>query len=558
MINRLNFKVLAISILFFVSAFSIEAQNLETKLDRIIQKNYQPEKPGAAALVTKDGEVIYRKAFGEANLELDVSMKPEMVFEIGSMTKQFTAVAILMLEEQGEISLQDDITKYIENYPTHGHEITIYHLLTHTSGIKSYTSMKEWQDKWRKDFKPKEMIDLFKNEPMNFAPGEKFSYNNSAFFMLGYIIKKVSGMPYPEFLEKKIFQPLGMDNSYYGSHRKIIKNRADGYQKKSGDFVNEEFLSLTQPGAAGSIMSTVDDMWKWQQAIKNNRLIKRETLEKAFTEYTLNNGEPINYGYGWFLKEINGSPTIEHGGGIFGYTSNGIYLPKEEVYVVMLTNRDDISPQKTSTKLAAEVIGKPYPDKEDAIEVKNSFLESLTGVYEFKDGKTRYITHKDGQLHSQLKGSKKIALFPVSKSRFHFEDSFSRYEFTKEKEGTVKVVFHNRAGNTKGQKSDKPLPKKKKEINVKPEILKDYVGVYELQPGFNITITYNKGQLISQATGQPEVKIYPESKKRFFLKKVDAEIEFLRNNKGEVSSLMLYQAGRELKGKKTSEGNSSY
>ena len=551
MIDRLNFKVLAITILFFASGFSIEAQNIETRLDRIIQQNYQSEKPGAAALVAKDREIIYRKAFGEANLELDVAMKPEMVFEIGSMTKQFTAMAILMLEEQGEISLQDDITKYIEDYPTHGHEITIHHLLIHTSGIKSYTSMKEWQGKWRKDFKPKEMIDFFKNEPMNFAPGEKFSYNNSAYFMLGYIIKQVSGMPYPEFLEKNIFQPLGMANSYYGSHRKIIKNRAAGYQKKSGDFVNEEFLSLTQPGAAGSIMTTVDDMWKWQQAINNNRLIKRETLEKAFTEYTLNNGEPINYGYGWFLKEIKGSPTIEHGGGIFGYTSNGIYLPEEEVYVVMLSNRDDFSPQKTSTKIAAEVIGKPYPGKEDAIEVKDSFLKSLTGVYEFEDGKTRYITYKDGRLHSQLKGSAEFPLFPVSKYRFHFEDSFSRYDFTKAKDGTVNVVMHQRDGKTKGHRSDKPLPEEENEVNVKPDILKDYVGVYELQPGFNITITYNEGQLISQATGQSKIKIYPKSKTRFFLKKVDAEIEFIRNEQDQVQSLILYQGGREMKGKRT-------
>ncbi|MCF8231174.1 MAG: DUF3471 domain-containing protein [Bacteroidales bacterium] len=250
------------------------------------------------------------------------------------------------------------------------------------------------------------------------------------------------------------------------------------------------------------------------------------------------------------MKEINGSPTIEHGGGIFGFTSNGIYLPEENVYIVMLTNRDDFSPQKISTKLAAEVIDKPYPDKNDAIEVKDSFLKSLTGVYEFEDGKTRYITYKDGQLHSQLKGSKEYPLFPVSKSRFHFEDTFSRYTFTKEKDGTINTVIHKRGGKTKGHKTDKPLPAKKKEVNVKPEVLKDYVGVYELQPGFNITITYEDGQLISQATGQSKVKIYPKSKTRFFLKKVDAEIEFIRNEQDKVQSLMLYQAGREIKGNK--------
>lgn len=258
--------------------------------DEMISSQYKADEPGAAVLLCKDGQTIYRKGFGMANLELGVKMQPEMVFEIGSMTKKFTAVAILMLQEQGKLSTSDDITRFIPDYPTQGHNITIHHLLIHTSGIKSYTSMTEWMPLWRKDLKPMEIIDIFKDQPMDFAPGEKFLYNNSGYILLGYIIEKASGMPYEDFIEQNIFKPLKMDNTYYGSHLRIIPGRAYGYQKGENGFVNAEYLSLTQPYAAGSIMSNVDDLLKWQVAIDNGVLLKAETMDLAFTDHPLNNG----------------------------------------------------------------------------------------------------------------------------------------------------------------------------------------------------------------------------------------------------------------------------
>ena len=181
------------------------SQNQEKKFDEVLNEQNFKDSPGFAALVAKNNKIIYRKAFGYANLELDVPMTPENIFRIGSITKQFTACAILKLEEEGKLSLQDDITKFIDDYPTHGYTITIEHLLTHTSGIKSYTSMRSWDNEMRKkDFTPEEMIDFFKNEPMDFAPGEEFRYNNSAYFMLGYIIEKASGKTYEEYLKDKV------------------------------------------------------------------------------------------------------------------------------------------------------------------------------------------------------------------------------------------------------------------------------------------------------------------------------------------------------------------
>jgi CubicO group peptidase (beta-lactamase class C family) len=540
-----------ISILLFLitwASSTVSPQNFNKEFDKIIESGYKSGEPGATVLVAKGGKVLYRKAFGMANMELDVAMKPEMVFEIGSMTKQFTAVSILMLMEQGKLSLTDNVTKFIPDYPTHGHKITIHHLLTHTSGIKSYTGMQEWAPLWRKDLTPSEMIDVFKNQPMDFAPGEKYLYNNSAYFMLGYIIEKASGQTYQQFLEENIFKPLQMNNSYYGSHKQIIRNRAAGYQNQNG-FNNAEFLSLTQPYAAGSIMSNVDDLLKWQLAVRDNKLIKKETIQLAFTDYKTNDGKPIHYGYGWFMNEINGSATIEHGGGIFGYTTNGIWLPKEDLYVVMLTNRDDIGPGDISTRLAAIAIGKPYPDAAKGIAIKSESVKNLAGVYEFEDGSIRSIIYEDGVLYSQRQGSSRFKLIPVAENKFAYENSFSTIEFTNTSGGEGVAMFKSRIDEVKGIKTDKVI-KEKEALVLAPEQMQPFVGEYEIQPGFSLLVTLENGHLMTQATGQEKFEIFPESPVKFFLKVVDAQLEFQRNADGKVDSLILYQGGAEIKAKK--------
>jgi len=537
-----------ILLLLFFASISAAGQNLTAKLDALMVRQFKPNEPGGVALVAKAGKPIYRKAFGMANMELNVPMKPENVFEIGSITKQFTAVSILLLEEEGKLSVKDPVTKWIENYPMHGYTITIHHLLTHTSGIKSYTSLEKWTKVWRQDMKPMEMIDLFKNEPMDFAPGEKWAYNNSAYFMLGYIIEKASGMTYPEFLDKRIFQPLGLKNTYYGSMSRIIPNRASGYQK-SDQVVNAEYLSLTQPYAAGSIMSTVDDLLTWNTAVHAGKIVKKETLQKAFVDPTLNNGKQTHYGYGWGLDDVNGSLTYEHSGGIFGYLTNAIYLPKEDAFVAVFTNCNCQVPSDVSTRMAAEAIGKPYPEPPAGLKVDNAHLKTLTGVYDFEEGVTRFITLDDGQLFSQREGGSKFKLLPRDKTTFLFENSLSSFEFVADKSGGMELVYRDRINVSRGKKTDKPLPTRV-ETTVSTETLNTYAGVYELQPGFNLTLTVENDQLMSQATGQQKFPLFAESETKFFLKVVDAQVEFIKGTDGKVNSLVLYQGGRKMEGKR--------
>ncbi len=527
------------------TAQSKDDKQLTAAIDKLLSEQFKTNETGGAALVARNGEIVYKKAFGMANLELNIPMQADNVFRIGSITKQFTAVAILQLMEQGKLSLQDDIMKFIPDYPRDGHKITIEHLLTHTSGIKSYTSMKDFGDIMRKDMKPEELINHFKNQPMDFAPGTKWRYNNSGYFLLGYIIEKVSGKTYPQYLGDVFFKPLGMTNSYYGSDSKIIKNRASAYGKTDKGFENAEPLSMTLPYSAGSIQSTVEDLFKWHQAVHAYKLVKKESLDKAFTAYKLTDGKATTYGYGWAFGNIQGSETIEHGGGINGFLTMGIYLPKEDVFVAVFSNCGCNSPDEVSSKIAALTIGKPYEYKE--IKMDNALLESYTGVYE-KDGsdELRIISFTDNQLYSQRGRNTKFKVKPYQKDMFFFENAVTTLEFSKNgAEKIDKLIVKGRQGNETWNKTNKPIPTIV-EIQVADNILEKYVGDYELASNFILSITKEKNQLFAQATGQGKNELFAETETKFFLKVVAAQIEFFKDDAGKVTKLVLNQGGAKM------------
>ncbi len=330
----------------------VAAQNLESKIDSLLLNVFNDKNgPGGEFIVAKAGKPIYQKSFGKANLELDVNLTSENIFQIGSMTKQFTAISVLILEEKGKLNVNDPVSKYITDYPM-GDKITLHHLLTHTSGIKDFTKMKSLWGIAQKEMTPKMIVDFFKNEPIDFLPGEMFDYNNSGYVLLGYIIEIVSGETYEDFVQKNIFDKAGMTKSYYNSDRKIIPKRAYGYQKKENGYVNKTQISFSIPFSSGSLMSTVNDMLKWQNALNKNLLVNSKTSEKAFTKYKLNNGEKFNYGYGWHLKNMNNTLTRQHGGSIFGFKSMGVYIPSDDIYVISLSNCDCNSPTQVTKDIA--------------------------------------------------------------------------------------------------------------------------------------------------------------------------------------------------------------
>ena len=552
--KTLNLFLLLVLLGFGAAAQRSASRNVQLSraLDTLIEQQYPSDEPGGVALVAKGDEVLYEKAFGMANLELEVPMQTNMVFRIGSVTKQFTAVAILQLMEEGKLSLQDDITKFIPNYPTHGHTITVHQLLNHTSGIMSYTDNPEIfnLEAMRKPLDPEELLELFKYQPMNFAPGERFLYNNSGYILLGYIIEKVSGESYAEYVRTHLFEPAGMEHSLYGDDKKVLKNRAYGYQPYEDGFVNADFLDMSLPYAAGSLMSTARDLFKWNQALKSGKILKPETLELAYQEGVLNDGSTIDYGYGWSLGEFKGTRMISHGGGINGYVCYELWLPQEDLNVVVLLNSTGKSPETLALKVAAHAIGMPFPEKEIPLEV--SALEEYSGVYEGDDEVRRAIFVEDGKLFSQRTDGNPFRIIPFEKDKFYYENSLTTIEFQRDRNGKVtSALFMTAIGEPEPLTlTDLPLPEKPEEVQLPVEILQRYPGQYELAPGFILTVTLEEGKLMAQATGQSKFEIFARSETLFFPKVVAATIEFLLGEDGKANALILRQAGQEMRAPK--------
>ncbi len=443
------------SLLFsvFIVTFSY-SQNLESKINDMLNNEYSNRGTGCVALVSKGGNIIYYNAFGLADLELNTPMTKDMVFEIGSLTKQFTAVAILMLNEQGKLNLNDDIRKYIPDYSTQENTITIHHLLNHTSGIKNYVTLKDWFPQIRKDFTPETFIDLFKNEPLNFSPGEKWEYNNSGYYLLGYVIEKVSGQSYKDFIESKIFKPIKMNNSSYGNRSEIIKNRPSGYSKPNNTFINAPYLSFTHLYSAGALMSTAEDLFKWNKALVTNKLITNESKKLIFTNTTLNDNSKTNYSYGWAINKINNSNTIEHSGGTLGYATYATYLQEEDIFVTVLSNCDCKEPRVVTTKIAAICIDKPMPSSESAITLTLSDLNKLVGTYTFEDNSTRIITLKGNQLFFNFPDGNKSKLFSLDGITFWIDGTTENLTFMESATG-MDCLFKNRIYESKGSRQDK-------------------------------------------------------------------------------------------------------
>jgi CubicO group peptidase (beta-lactamase class C family) len=539
-------KLILVFGFFFSFGFAQQdVKKLNAAFDKVIVQDLGANETGITVLVSQKGQVIYKKGFGKANLELNVSMQPDQVFRIGSITKQFTAIAILQLAEQGKLDLQDNITRFIPDYPTQGYTITIEHLLTHTSGISSFTGMNDYLERMTLDLAPEEVIDHFKNQPMKFAPGTKWEYSNSGYFLLGYIIEKITGKSYADYLEEHFFKPIGMTSSVCGNDTRLIKKRAGTYRMGKNGIENALPLSMTQPFSAGSIQSTVEDLYKWNLAVQSGKLVKKENLEKAFANHKLTDGTLTDYGYGWQLGYIQDSPSIEHGGAINGSSTMAIYLPKEDVYVAIFSNCECYQPGDLAAKLAAIAIGKPYAYKE--ITLQDSVLQEYTGVYENEKGEERLLTVSGNKLYSQRGRNPKFVIKASQADRFFFEDALVTIEFVRNSGNTIeKLVLQGRKGKEVWSRTNKRSLTTTVEIKVDEKILDTYVGEYALAPGFTFVVTREGGRLFVQATGQERFEIFAEEQHKFFTKVNDAQFEFVTDALGNVSKVLLSQNGKKM------------
>lgn len=441
------FIVNTLLFLFLFSALCV-AQDIESKVDEYIEAHIKMGNFNGSILIAKGEKVLVCKGYGMANIEHDVLNTPKTKFRLGSVTKQFTAMAIMQLQEKGLLSVNDPLTKFIPDYPN-GDKITIHHLLTHTSGIPNITDLPDLQKIKTIRSNVEKTIELFKKRPLEFTPGERYKYSNSGYVLLGYIVEKVSGKSYEDYLKENIFAPLNMRNSGYDHHSTIIKDRAAGYSPGENGLLNAEYIDMSIPHGGGALYSTVEDMHRWDRALYTEKLVKKISLNKMFTPFK------NNYGYGWRIAKEFNRKCIRHAGGIEGFKTQISRYIEDNACIIVLSNFVHARVKDISRDLAAILFGEKYE-----------------------------------------------------------------------------------------------IPSERKIGKVDPGIYNAIVGIYEFEPDNILNITKDNNRLFVAPPGQPKLEIFPESDTKFFLKALDAEITFIKNEKGEVTKLIFHIGGKDMPAKK--------
>ncbi|MBL0745863.1 serine hydrolase [Chryseolinea lacunae] len=553
-------------ILFLIAlSVSLNAQPLSTQdqhvVDSIMNANYKPDEPGAVLLIAKAGKPIYRKAFGLSNLEFNVPNKPENIFRIASMTKQFTAVCVLQLAQRGKLNLQDDIKKYLPDYNSHGRRITIEHLLSHTSGIPDFAEKKDFPAQMVLTQSPGELMNFFMNDSLTFEPGTNWGYSNSGYVVAGLIVEKVSGLPLNEYIRENIFAPLDMNHSAIGNYDSLVRNASYGYiNAASGKYMPILYMSWSWPYAAGNIISNVDDLLKWDNALYTEKILKKEWTEKAWRSVVLPDGQNANYGFGWTSNNYKGIQFIDHAGGMAGFSSDAIRIPSKQLYMVILSNKP-IWTVPVLSSIALQLIHAP---RQPINHLTQKALNDYTGVYAISQsfyakapGETlyQYFTVRDDTLFAQSPGYPKSVLVNVGKDLFAWAWWKNSYcEFRRDKKGKViSAEFYNEPVQTGPRnvqkKTDLPLPKAKQAVTLAAAKLALFSGKYDFTGGLVLSITTEGDRIYFQMPGQQKEEFFAENETNLFSKATDSTIEFTED-KGKISGMVFKVQGTQYPGKK--------
>jgi CubicO group peptidase (beta-lactamase class C family) len=408
-------------------------QHIRGKLDSYITSFAEQDKFSGSVLVANDKEVLLSKGYGMANYELDIPATSQTKFRVASITKQFTAMAIMQLQEQGLLSVEDKLSKYILDYPN-ADKITIHHLLTHRSGIPNPCRSSNFKEEKIKPHTLEQIIELFKNEPLDFQPGEQFKYSNSGYVLLSYIIEKTSGKKYDLFLKESIFDVIDMNDSGYDTAYTIIKNRASGYRFRGNELINADYVDMTFVSGAGGLYSTVEDLHKWDRALYTEKLVSKNSLMSIFTPYYA-----TETGYGWWIYKFYGRNVVSHNGGIDGFSSVIHRYPDDKICIIILGNREEIDRYRIAKGLAAIIFGEEYqlPVKRFAITVDPSIYDKYVGKYKFDDDVIMNIVKAKDRLFAEVDGHSNIELLPETENRFFQKMTEVQVSFLKDEYGKI-------------------------------------------------------------------------------------------------------------------------
>lgn len=425
-----------LTILFLlITLFGNAQKNYSSLLDNYMKAQANLNDFSGAALIAKDNKIIYQKAFGAANKEWNVPNTLQTKFRIGSLTKQFTAAAVLQLAEAGKLNLDDRLSKYFPDFPK-GDSVTIHMLLNHTSGIKSYTNMPKYISVATLPYSKDSVIAFFKNEPYEFSPGTKYNYNNSGYFLLGYIVEKVSGQSYSDFVSGNVIKKAGLQNTLVDRLDSILSNRAQGYSRTSSGWRNAPFIAMEFPYSAGALVSTLEDMHAWNKALYNGKIVSPAMLTKMTTPY-LN-----KYGYALHIDSLDNHKRIGHGGAIPGFLSQDDYFPTDNIHIIVLSNNSSPS-TNIANALAAILFDKNVilPYKHLPVNINSKDLEKFVGNYRGAINNKYEVVLNDGKLYRRIEGSKDIELKPESNRKFFYADGSDRQlNFELNKDNSFRTV----------------------------------------------------------------------------------------------------------------------
>jgi CubicO group peptidase (beta-lactamase class C family) len=528
----------------------------ETIVDAIFKDVVRPGQPGAAVLVVKDGKILFEKAYGLADVERAIPVTTETKFNIASITKPFTAAAILRLQEEGRLSLDDPVSKYIPDYPR-GNEIRIRHLLTHTSGIRDklggpgtlatafYPATQDY------------LIALFKYLPLDFDPGSQYAYSNSGYYLLGYIIEKVSGQNYVDFLRDAFFKPLGMGQTgvyHPGESGKATPywyadNRLEGLQRAKAN-------DPTRIGANGALDSNVGDLYRWTEGYFNARILSAASIQAALTpsvhgRTAVSYARTGGYGYGWGIGRLRGLREIFHTGTSSGYSSVLYRYPEQHFTIVILTNSTypipTYEPSETAHLIAQLYLHDRMELREEPVpnpRVLPRTYEYLVGRYDQGFNGIVSVTKAGNHLFAQTTGHPRIELFPKTETVFFYDRKVfeAQIEFVKNEHGRVTHLIHFIDGDAVVAPR---LP------DVPPELSAAYVGQYRLRSGQLMTVTREGDVLFAQVAGPPKFELLPRSETQFFLIEAKATVEFVKGANGTITKAVLQQDGRTVEAPKT-------
>jgi CubicO group peptidase (beta-lactamase class C family) len=553
-LSRLSALAAIVTLALAGSAAAAPPADLKARADAILQASYPADAPGAAVIITRGGQTIYAAGRGLADVDARRPITPDTIFRLGSITKQFTAATILQLVQEGKVSLDDPVSRFLPDFPQPGASATVRQLLNHTSGIVSYTGIPGWmvEANTSRPHSTAQMIALFKDLPAVSKPGEQWAYNNSGYVLLGAIIEAATGKPWYQAVDDRIAAPLRLRTIGYGVDRESAPAMARGYTGGTGQVKPAQSIHMSVPHGAGALVGTVRDLATWAHALHHGRVLNPASYAAMTAPTALPDGRSEPYGFGLGMGAVRGRPALGHSGGIFGFSTDSLYVPADDLFVAVFANSDDpaTSPALLSARLAALALGDPYRTFQ-RMEVDQAKLAPLFGVYRIGDtGVSRRFFARDGKLYTMREGAPESEVLAGGGDHFFYPTNNNWFRIVR-RPGSAPVMEMHQNGDDKAELATRTgdLPAEAAPAQVARALLQSYAGRYQTAgPAVDITLT-DAGTLTIQLTGQPALPLRAASDTDFMVQGVDARIVFHTEN-GQVTRLVIHQAGQQLEARR--------